>query len=178
MGEVQSALNKEMPVQSSSGETDDIYSHLRPIAFEEITLNMTLFSVVVKKNIKVAQLNPRKKEVQIQHGALSVWVSPQTLRWPSGIKPVSTPKVHIHVDRTVKGELEIDCRGMRLEEFQKSCEMAIEEVYSGEIPFVTIIHGHGDGILKTWLRNHLKKEYKDLRWENIEGNDGCTKIFI
>ena len=75
-------------------------------------------------------------------------------------------------------DIEIDCRGMRLDEFQKTCEQAIDEVFAGEVPFVTIIHGHGDGILKNWLRNTLRKDHKDLRWENIEGNDGCTKISL
>ena len=132
---------------------------------------------VMKKNVKVVQLNTRKKEVQIQHGALSVWVTSDTLRWPSGAKP-STPIVRINIERSVKGDIEIDCRGMRLDEFQKTCEQAIDEVFAGEVPFVTIIHGHGDGILKNWLRNTLRKDHKDLRWENIEGNDGCTKISL
>ena len=137
---------------------------------------MTVFSINIRKNVKVVQVNSRRKEVQIQHGALSVWATSDSLRWPSGAKPINT--VRINVERTVKGDIEIDCRGMRLDEFQKTCEQAIEEVFSGEIPFVTIIHGHGDGILKNWLRTFLKKEYRELHWENIEGNDGCTKISL
>jgi DNA mismatch repair protein MutS2 len=103
-------------------------------------------------------------------------VPPETLRYPSGAK-VPAPKVSINIQKTVRGEIEVDCRGMRLEEFQKIAEDSIDEVVTGEIPFVTIIHGHGDGVLKNWLRSYLKKEHRDLRWENIEGNDGCTKIY-
>ena len=172
---IQSALNKESPNKIITEIVDDKYSHLRLISFSDIQINMTVFSVNIKKNVKVIQLNSRKQEIQIQHGALSVWVTSQTLRWPSGSKPI-VPNVRINIERAVRGDIEIDCRGMRLDEFQKACEQAIDEVFSGEIPFVTIIHGHGDGILKNWLRNTLRKEHKDLRWENIEGNDGCTKI--
>lgn len=175
IGTIQSSLNKEIPQRAIRSEVDEKYGHYKNISFEDIQNNMTVFSVNIKKNVKVAQLNARKKEIQIQHGALSVWVTTDSLRWPSGAK-ITTPSVRINVERVVKGDIEIDCRGMRLEEFQKTCEQAIDEVYSGEIPFVTIIHGHGDGILKNWLRTYLKKEYRDLRWENIEGNDGCTKI--
>ncbi len=174
---VQSSLNKELPQRLIQTNVDEKYSHFRPISFDDLTMNMTVFSVNIKKNVKVAQLNTRKKEVQIQHGALSVWTTTQTLRWPSGTKS-QTPRVNIHIEREVRGDIEIDCRGMRLEEFQKTCEQVIEEVFSGEIPFVTIIHGHGDGILKGWLRNFLKKEYRELHFENIEGNDGCTKISL
>ena len=174
---IQQSLNKESPNKSiTSPDREDVYSHMRVIGFDDIQNNMTLFSVTIRKNVKVVQLNPRKHEIQIQHGALSVWVNAESLRWPSGAQPKS--QVRIHVERSVKGDIEIDCRGMRLDEFQKTCEQAIEEVFSGEIPFVTIVHGHGNGVLKNWLRSYLKKEFKELHWENIEGNDGCTKISI
>ena len=175
IGSIQSSLNKETPHRAIRTDVDEKYSHYRPISFEDVQMNMTVFSVNIKKNVKVVQLNPRKKEIQVQHGALSVWATTDSLRWASGVKP---PTVHVHVERPVRGDIEIDCRGMRLEEFQKTCESAIEEVFSGEIPFVTIIHGHGDGILKSWLRTYLKKEFKELHFENIEGNDGCTKISL
>lgn len=175
IGVVQSALNKEIPTRAISTIPDAKYSHYRAIAFEDIKAGMTVFSLNIKKDVKVTQVNPRKKEVQIQHGPLTVWTTTETLRWASGVKQTS-PRINIHIQRTVRGEIEIDCRGMRLDEFQKTCEQAIEEVFNGEIPFVTIVHGHGDGILKNWLRTYLKKEYKELHFENIEGNDGCTKI--
>lgn len=173
---IQSALIKEKPEKKNKDSLEEIYAHMNRIQIEDIQAGMTVFSLTVRKNVKVQNVNLRKKEVQIQNGALSVWVSPETLRYASGAKP-NIQRITINVHKTVQGDIEIDCRGMRLEEFQKASEQAIDEVISGEIPFVTIIHGHGDGVLKNWLRNFLKKEHKDLRWENIEGNDGCTKIF-
>ncbi len=65
---------------------------------------------------------------------------------------------------------------MRLDEFQKICDKAIQDLYDGQVPFVTLVHGHGTGVLKNWLREHLRREHPQLKWENIEGNDGCTKI--
>lgn len=176
IGKIQSALIKEAPEKKNKADPESVYSHMRPIEFDDIQSGQTVFSVVIRKNVKVLNTNPRKKEVQIQHGVLSVWVSTETLRYPSGAK-APAPKVSINIQKTVRGDIEVDCRGMRLEEFQKIAEQSIEEVMTGEIPFVTIIHGHGDGVLKNWLRNYLKKEHRDLRWENIEGNDGCTKIY-
>lgn len=174
---IQSTLIKEAPVKKPRTEIETIYAHLKEVQFDDIVLNQYYFSLTVKKNVKVQNINPRKREVQIQHGALSVWVTSNTLRYASGSNPPK-PQVKINIQKTVRGDIEIDCRGMRLEEFQKICEQSIDEVITGEIPFVTIVHGHGDGVLKTWLRSFLKKEYRDLRWENIEGNDGCTKIFF
>jgi DNA mismatch repair protein MutS2 len=173
---IQSSLIKERPVKKNKEDIEEIYAHMNRIQIEDIHSGMTVFSLTIRKNVKVQNVNLRKKEVQIQNGALSVWVSPETLRYASGSKP-NIPRISINIQKSVRGDIEIDCRGMRLEEFQKASEQAIDEVITGEIPFVTIIHGHGDGVLKNWLRNYLKKEHRDLRWENIEGNDGCTKIF-
>ena len=173
---IQSALIKEAPEKKSKKDPENIYTHMALIKFEDIRPDDTVFSLTAKKNVKVQNVNPRKKEVQIQHGALSVWVKTDSLRYASGVKP-KIPRITINVEKTVSGDIEVDCRGMRLEEFQKIAEQSIDEVITGEIPFVTIIHGHGDGVLKNWLRSYLKREHRDLRWENIEGNDGCTKIF-
>jgi DNA mismatch repair protein MutS2 len=177
MSSIQRELNHHGSQKIIPNERIEVYDHMIPITVSEIKVPMTVFSINLRKNVTAINTNPRKDEVQIQNGAMSIWVSPTTLRYPSGAS-VKKPRIQIQIDRTVKGEIEIDCRGMRLDEFQKNCEIAIDEVLSGEIPFVTIIHGHGDGILKTWLRTHLKSLHKDLKWENIEGNDGCTKITV
>lgn len=174
---IQSQLNQHASVKSLPKERVEIYEHLIPVSLEQIKVPMTLFSITLRKNVQAMNINQRKNEVQIKNGALSIWVSPSTLRFPSGTK-ANDPIVKINIDRTIRGEIEIDCRGMRLDEFQKTCENAIDEVITGEIPFVTIVHGHGDGILKNWLREHLKKNHRELNWQNVEGNDGCTKISI
>jgi DNA mismatch repair protein MutS2 len=176
IADIRSALIKEAPEKKITHDLSNVYSHMAAIKFEDISQDDIIFSLTAKKNVKVLNLNPRKKEVQIQHGALSVWVKTDSLRYASGVKP-KIPRIIINVQKSINGNIEVDCRGMRLEEFQKIVEQSIDEVITGEIPFVTIIHGHGDGVLKNWLRTYLKKEHRDLRWENIEGNDGCTKIF-
>jgi DNA mismatch repair protein MutS2 len=174
-------INKEMNSQlekpTKPHHHEETYAHLHPVSFDEIEVNGTYFSLDFRKNVKVLSVNPRKKEVQIKHGVVSLWVSTSSLRYSSGPKPQGA-SVKINIDKSTRGDIEVDCRGMRLEEFQKTCLVSIDEVVTGEIPFVTIIHGHGDGILKSWLRSHLKKEHSDLFWENIEGNDGCTKISL
>ena len=169
------SLSRTIPISLKPLLKNDPYSHLSPIDINLISVGMTVFSLDFKKNVKLVQINLRKKEVLIQQGALSSWVTPSTLCYASG-QPV--PKVLISIDKTSRHEIEIDCRGMRLEEFKNITELSIHELLAGEIPFLTIIHGHGDGILKKWLRSNLKENYKDLRWENIEGNDGCTKISL
>jgi DNA mismatch repair protein MutS2 len=168
-------ITRELPNAKENKPFYNPYGHLSPIPLSEIQNGMTVFSLDFKKNVKVLQVNLRKKEVQIQQGALSSWVEPETLCFSSG---KAIPKVSVIIEKSSRHDIEIDCRGMRLEEFQKVSELSINELIAGDIPFLTIIHGHGDGILKNWLRKNLKENYRDLRWENIEGNDGCTKIYL
>ncbi|RPJ79322.1 MAG: hypothetical protein EHM20_01730, partial [Alphaproteobacteria bacterium] len=108
IGNIQSSLNKEMPQRAIRSEVDEKYAHYKDISFEHIQNNMTVFSTTIKKNVKVVQLNTRKKEIQIQHGALSVWVTTESLRWPSGAK-FPTATVKINIERSIRGDIEIDC---------------------------------------------------------------------
>ena len=169
------AISKEIPESVNKPIVKSPYAHMSPIALEDITPEMTVFSLDFKKNVKVIQVNLRKQAVLIKQGALSSWVTADTLCYSSG---KDVPRATATILKTSLQAIEIDCRGMRLVEFQNACELSINELIAGEIPFLTVIHGHGDGILKNWLRKYLKENHRELRFENIEGNDGCTKIFL
>ena len=52
-------------------------------------------------------------------------------------------------------------------------ELNLTNVLTGGIPYLEVIHGHGDGILKNWLRKHIKGN-KDFLAEIPENNDGST----
>ena len=170
-------INTEKPKLVPSDEQVEKYAHFKEINIAEIHIGMQLFAMNFGKHVKVMQINPKKKEVQVQHGPIQVWIPAINLRLPDGFKPQSN-KAIVRIEREVLGKIEIDCRGMRLDDFQKICEKAVQDIYDGEVPFVTIVHGHGSGILKSWLRDYIRREHKDLKWENIEDNDGCTKISI
>jgi DNA mismatch repair protein MutS2 len=67
---------------------------------------------------------------------------------------------------------------MRLSELQNLIDGALGDLMSGDIPFISVIHGHGDGVLKNWLRDYLKRS-KDFTTEASEtGNDGETTITL
>jgi DNA mismatch repair protein MutS2 len=172
--ELKSEMKNISQVSNENFSEKDPYNNLLPISIHELKVPTKLFSTHLKKQVNAIATNSKKSEIQIQHGAFTLWVKANTLRYLQGVK-INNP-ITVNISRTIRGEIEIDCRGMRLDQFQKICDDAISEVYTGEIPFVTIIHGHGDGILKNWLRENLKKNHRELKWENVEGNDGCTKI--
>jgi len=80
------------------------------------------------------------------------------------------PQVQVLVDAPTP-EMQLNGRGMRLAEFQEAASKAITAFENEQIPFLTIIHGHGTGALKNWLRQYLKQKKIAYTCEN---NDGVT----
>jgi DNA mismatch repair protein MutS2 len=147
-------------------------SDLNPPQFDAIQEGQWYHSKKLGEMVKVVKINPRKKEVLISRDNFSLWCGAESL---GIIKENITPKITLNIDRTSVLSTEFDCRGMRLDEFEVITRGAVLDLQNGEIPYLKIIHGHGEGVLKTWLRNFLR-EHDDLTFGPDEGNDGVTKI--
>jgi DNA mismatch repair protein MutS2 len=146
------------------------------LKIEQITKGDMVYSLVFKKDFCVQDIDKRKKEIMIAKGPIKISVPISTLTRSNSQKLKNG--VHVSLTKSSNFLIEYDVRGMRLSEFQNIIEEAFSNLLSGDIPFLNIVHGHGDGILKNWLRNHLKKS-NDFRGEIPEnGNDGETKITL
>jgi DNA mismatch repair protein MutS2 len=81
-----------------------------------------------------------------------------------------------HMETKKEINIEWDCRGMRLEEFEHLIEDLCGHIMAKSIPYAEIIHGHGNGILKQSIRQFLKNH------PDLEGiidplkSDGVTTI--
>jgi DNA mismatch repair protein MutS2 len=67
---------------------------------------------------------------------------------------------------------------MRLEEFQSIVESAVSDLMTDSVPFINFIHGHGNGTLKGWLRDYIKKNKSIKADSNDTGNDGETRVVL
>jgi DNA mismatch repair protein MutS2 len=135
-----------------------------------------VFSHVLKKEFTVQAIDLRRKEITIAKGPIKMTVPLSTLG-KSKRAPMA-PKVSVSFQKNNDAQVELDVRGMRLSEFQNLIEKSLGDLLSGDVPFLSIIHGHGDGILKNWLRDYLKKS-RDFQGTSPEnGNDGETKIVL
>lgn len=144
------------------------------LALKDIKVGDTVYSTIMKKEFTVQGIDIRKKEVFIAKGAITLSVPVQTLTL-SKRAPFS-PRVSVSFQKQADAKFEFDVRGMRLSECQNLLQNALGDLLAGDVPFINIIHGHGDGILKNWLRDYLKKS-KDFSGQIPEnGNDGETKI--
>ncbi len=137
-----------------------------------MSLNKTVVLKRLEKNLKGAQVSIGNMHMKVPTNTLRVANETNKNRTnDSNLKPVT-----IITDRNAR--IEYDCRGMRLEEFESLVEDAIGDLLLGEMPFVNFIHGHGTGVLKSWLRKYAKS-HRDIQViPNDTGNDGETRIAL
>lgn len=134
-------------------------------------------SLLLKKDFTVHAVDTRKNEVTIVKGAIKLSVPVRSLVRTKNALP--RPKI-VSVSYVPPSDtrVEIDARGMRLSEFQNTVDKSLGTLLSGDIPYLNVIHGHGDGVLKKWLRGLLRtsKNFEAAPQDN--GNDGETKIVL
>ncbi len=135
-----------------------------------------VYSYLLKKEFTVQVVDPRRKEITIAKGPIKMTVPVHTLG-RSKRSPVRA-NVSVSFAKTSNSQLEFDVRGMRLSEFQNLIEKALGDLLSGDVPYLSIIHGHGDGVLKNWLRDYLKRSRDFQAGTPESGNDGETKITL
>ena len=140
------------------------------------------YCLLVNKTVLLKKLYLKKKEAQVSIGNMNLKCPLHKLKVanknPDAIKQSNKQTVAIHVERTSNVKLEYDCRGMRLGEFEDLIQKHISDLLMGEIPFLNIIHGHGDGVLKGWLKKFIR-DNKDLAFDSSDdGNEGSSRIVL
>jgi DNA mismatch repair protein MutS2 len=158
------AEKEELPIERGS------------LSFNDLKKGDLVQSLILNKEFSVVSLDSRKNEVTIAKGPIKLTVSIDTLRKAN--KSKSSSNVRVSIEKSSDAFLEHDVRGMRLSEFQGLMEKALGDLLAGDIPYLSIIHGHGDGILKNWLRAYLKRSNDFTTATTESGNDGETKIIL
>jgi DNA mismatch repair protein MutS2 len=133
------------------------------------------YNTFLKKEVQLKSIDWRKRQAVVTKGALTVTVPLNSFK--KGTTTVNSfQQIRINVIREQERSFTLDCRGMRLEEFQHSVEKGLGDLLAGDTPVLSVVHGHGDGVLKAWLRGHIGRS-KEFRWDVPQnGNDGETEI--
>lgn len=145
---------------------------------KELVVGQTYYCELFKSNCDLVSLSKNKAQVKlkgknIQVPVASLYDKDRHAKSHQTKKPKE--KVNINVFRSTTNNIQVDGRGMRLDKFQSEVVSSIESLLCGDIPYLLVVHGHGEGILKKWLRDYLKKE-REVTWTPEEGNDGCTRV--
>lgn len=140
------------------------------------------FCLSLKKTVTLKRIERNRKFCQVSAGNISMKVSTDSLMC-ANIKKSHTQNhsanLGISTYMTSRPlQLEYDCRGMRLEEFKSLIEDVTSDLLLGQLPYISIIHGHGTGVLKGWLRDYIKKSNDLQIITDQSGNDGETRISL
>lgn len=146
-------------------------------AINTISVGRTYYCHKFNSDVKILEVNINSKTALVTKGSIKISVPFSSLK-----KTLSTLKspneVHVHYSSSQRANIKFDCRGKRLNEFESIVELAVSDLLVGKVPFVEIIHGHGDGILKSWLIKYIR-DNKDIKIvPNDDGNDGSTRLVI
>ncbi len=170
LSNISSELKREVEKEKENEKTSLPVPPLGSIQIGDI-----YYSSILREKVRVEKINLRKKEVFITSKNISLWSPVDSLGITDEKKIREIAKVQMNINRESQISTDIDCRGMRLEEFQNLVTNSLLDLSNGSIPFLNIIHGHGEGVLKTWLRNYLKDQ-DDFKWGPEQGNDGITRV--
>lgn len=168
-------ITKQRPTKKAK-ELEDPYKDLK--IPKDLVVGNKYFSIDLKQTVTLKVMDSKKKMAKVSKGALTINCPVSGLRDTDLNKQLNHSSHNISFKTEGNSNIEYDCRGMRLEEFQSLVETVSAELITGSIPFVNMIHGHGTGVLKTWLRNYIKKN-KDLSViKDTTGNDGETRFTL
>ncbi len=119
-------------------------------------------------------------EVMVQLGVMKFKVSIEDLEWLSeqaSQKPLSKTTAHVKRTRDETTRLELDLRGMNVEEAILETDRFLDEAYLSNLGQVVIIHGKGTGVLRTGIQEFLRK-HKHVKSYRLgtyhEGSQGVT----
>ena len=144
---------------------------------EKLILGNNYYCTKINSKVTLKSYNQDKNEAVVAKGAFTLKCKKEDLRINKQLDEIKRQFV-FRYDKTADAKVHYDCRGMRLEEFQDVVAKSLSDVLCGDVPYVSFIHGHGDGVLKKWIRQYISR-HKDLRWDQGDnGNDGETRIVL
>lgn len=118
------------------------------------------------------------REVMVQMGVIKMKVDVRKLL-PTNLKPASPTRQRVNLSKTLNAKTEITLRNKRAEEAVQELERFIDDAILGNVPFVRIVHGKGEGILRQITQDYLRK-HKDVKsyrdGDATEGGQGVTIV--
>lgn len=128
------------------------------------------------------------EQFEVQAGAIRLRLFPQDVTRKGVVYENAVPEEKQNEKKgritlpTISGvPMELDLRGLRVEDALDKLDRYLEQSYSSGLPFGRIIHGKGTGALRETVRETLRHSSYVKRWERggeNEGGDGVSVVFF
>jgi len=119
--------------------------------------------------------------IEVAAGSLRLKVKPDEVEWRVSPKAAEVSVATAQVKLTSHARMEVDLRGLRVDDGLDQLERQLDAAYLNGMPFVRIIHGKGTGAMKKAVREALHTNPHVKRFEggkDEEGGDGVTIAFM
>ncbi|HNY83842.1 MAG TPA: endonuclease MutS2 [Anaerolineaceae bacterium] len=127
----------------------------------------------IEVQVGVLRLRLTSYEVERKRAAMD------SIELPAEVK--KAPAGKISLPAVASPGLELDLRGMRVEDALDKINDYLEQGYLSGIPFGRVIHGKGTGALRQAIRRVIKESSHVKRWEvggEKDGGDGVSVVFF
>ena len=120
------------------------------------------------------------KDVMVQLGAIKMKIDVRKLL-PTNLthKASGSSRQGVNLAKTMSAKTEITLRNKRAEDALQELERFIDDAILGNVPFVRVVHGKGEGILRQITQDFLRK-HKDVKsyrdGDATEGGQGVTVV--
>jgi len=126
-------------------------------------------------------LSVDEQEAEVRVGNLRLRAQPDTLERVARVPREERSAPRYSEPKVVSPGTELDLRGYRAEEAATELERYLNSAYLAGLPWCSIIHGKGMGVLKQVVREHLQghplvSEYR--AGALAEGGDGVTVVVL
>lgn len=172
------SFNKLDTISSSGEKYKDDYKLPRPLQVGD-----TILLPDTDTKATVLTLPDNKNRIQVQAGIMKMKISAEGVRLVKE-KQINVPKSVVRktgVDskKTRSASLEIDVRGMTVDEATLDVDRFIDNALLGSMNSFTIIHGKGTGTLRKGIHTFLRR-HPSVRTFRVglfgEGEDGVTIV--
>ncbi|MDM8532739.1 endonuclease MutS2 [Anaerolineales bacterium HSG25] len=117
----------------------------------------TVFIASFNATGKVVSVQQQQAEVQMGHFRTTVPLKGLELRKKANKEPKSHQPQTIRLPDVESPGMELDLRGENAEEALQKMDTYLDKAYLARLPWVTIIHGHGSGVLRQAVRQALNR---------------------
>jgi DNA mismatch repair protein MutS2 len=123
-----------------------------------------------------------EREAEVQIGRLRVRASVEDLapaRPVAGPQRSAGPASSPRVVQEISSSMEVDLRGLPVDEALDVLEQRLDSAYLSGLPFVRVIHGKGTGRLRQAIRRELRDNPYAAGFEagkDAEGGEGVTVV--
>lgn len=168
---LENEFSKITPRDNSPGT-----SHQDLTKVDAFIIGKTYYLSKMNQNVTLESINGKKARVKAKLGSINCELKDLYKPLKKEQRQTQSLKQTAVIEHNHNEQIEYDCRGMRLDEFEQIVETALSDLTLERIPFLNIIHGHGDGILKKWLIKRVRSDKNFTLSSGAQGNDGMSVI--